>query len=193
MAGGFIKLYRQLTSWEWYQDANTKSLFLHLLLMANHAPGKWKGIEVGRGQHITSTKKLAKETGLTIKEVRTALLHLEKTGEISKKGASRWTLLTVENYGFYQGEEPEKGKQRASKGQAKGKQRATNKKEKKEEKKENDSSRETRERRKITFADGTSRIYSGGTQIWTEEEARELLKSDHEEFIKAMKERKAAG
>lgn len=188
---GYIKLFRQMTEWEWYKDANTARVFLHLLLMANHAPGKWKGIEVGRGQHITSTKKLAKETGLTIKEVRTALLHLEKTGEISKKGASKWTLLTVENYGFYQDDEPERGKQRASKGQTKGKQRATNKNEKNEEKEENDSFRKARKRIKTSSSTSGPVIYESGIQRMTEEEGRDLIKRAREEFKIAMKERRA--
>ena len=101
---GYIKLFRQMTEWEWYKDANTKAVFLHLLLMANHAPARWRGIEIQRGQHLTSIKQLAKETGLTVQNVRTSLNHLKSTREVTWKVTSRWTLITVENYEKYQGD-----------------------------------------------------------------------------------------
>lgn len=33
---GWISLYRKILNWEWYSDANTFRLFIHLLLQANH-------------------------------------------------------------------------------------------------------------------------------------------------------------
>ena len=38
--GGFIKLYRSMLQWEWYDDVNVKVLFLHLLLKANYEEKK---------------------------------------------------------------------------------------------------------------------------------------------------------
>ena len=49
---GYIRLYRSLLNWEWYQDRNTKAVFLHLLLTANYEPQKWQGIVVERGQIV---------------------------------------------------------------------------------------------------------------------------------------------
>ena len=43
---GWIKLHRKFLKWEWYSDINTKSLFLHLLLTANHKDKQWQGITV---------------------------------------------------------------------------------------------------------------------------------------------------
>ena len=31
LGSGYIKLYRSLLNWEWYDDINTKTVFLHLL------------------------------------------------------------------------------------------------------------------------------------------------------------------
>lgn len=191
MSGGFIKLYRKLTSWEWYQDANTKSLFLHLLLMANHAPAKWRGIQIDRGQHLTSVKKLAAELGLSERNIRTGIKHLEKTGELTSKATNKWTLFTIENYEFYQGDGPaddkQTDKQATSKRQASDKQVTTNKKEKKEEKKKNDSSRKEKKRRIITC--GTSRICESGIPQMTEEETALFRAAAHDDFIKSIKER----
>ncbi len=31
MNDGFIKLHRKIIDWEWYDDINTKTLFIHIL------------------------------------------------------------------------------------------------------------------------------------------------------------------
>jgi len=128
---GWIKLHRSLLEWEWYDDINVKVTFLHLILSANHAPKKWRGIDIGRGQLWTSIGNLAKEIGLSEKQTRNSLKKLESTNEISIKGASKGTMITVCKYDSYQeikedkGEQ--KGKQKANEGQTKGEQWATNK------------------------------------------------------------------
>ena len=63
-SNGWIKLHRDFTKFEWYQDANTMRLFLHLLITANHKKVKWQGNTIGRGQLITSHGNLAKGLGL---------------------------------------------------------------------------------------------------------------------------------
>jgi len=121
----FIKVYRKMISWEWYTDVNTKVLFLHCLLKANWKDGSWKGYDYKRGQFITSLSSLAKETGLTVKQVRTALKHLERTGEVASWSDSKVRIITVLSYDSFQVAGKPKGKQGASDGQAKGKQGAT--------------------------------------------------------------------
>lgn len=121
----YLKVFRKMVFWEWYTDVNTTKLFLHCLLMANWRPGRWKGISYERGQFFTSISGLAHETGLTVKEVRTALEHLESTNEVASKTTNRYTLITVLSFDKYQGEgqaegqakRQTRGKQRASKGQ----------------------------------------------------------------------------
>ena len=100
----YIKLFRKLVYWEWYQDINTKVLFIHCLLMANWKPGRWRGQAYKRGQFFTSINNLAKETGLTVREVRTALDHLETTNEVTSKTTNKYTLITVVSFDKYQGE-----------------------------------------------------------------------------------------
>ena len=118
---GFITLQRQLLEWEWYKDTKTKSLFIHCLLKANWEDKQWKGENIKRGQFITSINSLSSELNMSVKEIRNAIVKLEKTNEIIKKGANRFTLLTVVKYEFYQ----ELNNIGANKGQTKGKQRAT--------------------------------------------------------------------
>ena len=123
MADAFIKLYKKLLDWEWYDDTNTKVLFLHCLLKANWKATKWHGIDLAPGQFITSLPSLAEETHLSIKEVRTALSHLKKTGEVADKGYTKFRIITVKNWDEYQ----VKGRQGADKGQTEGRQGAADK------------------------------------------------------------------
>ena len=121
----FIKIYRKMLSWEWYTDVNTKTLFLHCLLKANWKDGSWHGYTYKRGQFITSLTTLARETGLTVKQVRTALKHLERTGEVASWHDSKIRIITVISYDSFQGMGRPTGNQGAGKGQAKGKRGAT--------------------------------------------------------------------
>lgn len=124
MSNGWIKLHRQFIDWEWYSDANMVRLFLHLLLAANHKDAKWRGTVVKKGQLITSLGSLSEQTGLTVKQVRTALGKLQETGELGKQSGNQFTVVTVCNYEKYQqrdgeGGKPE-GRPEANEGQTKG-------------------------------------------------------------------------
>jgi len=128
MSTGWIKIHRQLLDWEWYNDVNTTRVFLHLLLVANHKDNKWRGIDIKRGQRLTSISSLAEETNLSIKNIRTSIKRLKSTNEVASHSTAQHTVFTMVNYDLYQAEASEV----ASKGQAKGKQGATNKNDKKE-------------------------------------------------------------
>ena len=116
--GDYIKIYRSMLDWEWYSDINTSRLFLHMLLKANWKDGKFQGITVPRGSFVSSIGKLAEETKLTINEVRTALKHLEKTGEIHKQITNRFTVFTVLSYSLYQDNPQADNKQNTSSSQS---------------------------------------------------------------------------
>ena len=94
---GWIKLHRKLTEWEWYSDVNTSRVFLHLLLVANHKDNQWRGIHIKRGQRLTSFSKLAIETNLSIKNIRTAIKRLKSTNEVASYSNAQHTVFTVIN------------------------------------------------------------------------------------------------
>jgi biotin operon repressor len=95
---GFIILQRDILEWEWYQDPEVSRLFFHLLLKANFTNKKWRGIEVLRGQLITSNNHLSEKLDLSVQQIRTALKKLEKSGNITRKSTNKFTLLTIVNY-----------------------------------------------------------------------------------------------
>lgn len=127
MAEPYIKLYRKMLDWEWYDDINTKVLFLHCLLKANWKPTSWHGQTIEAGQFITSLATLAEETCLSISQVRTALDHLISTGEVASKSQSKNRIITINNWVEYQAVDKQPRKQVASKSQAGRKQIATDK------------------------------------------------------------------
>lgn len=99
---GYIKLYRKFTTWEWYDDINTSRLFLHLLMTVNWQDKKWRGIAIKKGSRITSISKLAEETKLSPRQVRTALSNLISTNEITKETTNKFTLISIVKYADYQ-------------------------------------------------------------------------------------------
>lgn len=99
---GYIKLYRKMLEWGWYDDTNTKVVFLHLLLTANYKDTEWHGIPLKRGDVVTSIHKLATDLKLSDQNVRTALSHLKLTGEITSKSHIKFSIISIKNYNQYQ-------------------------------------------------------------------------------------------
>lgn len=103
---GFILLYRDLTSWEWYKDITTKTLFIHCILRANYEDENWRGIFIERGSFVTSLDNLALETGLTVRQVRTSLDKLKRKrngkSELTVMSNRKFTFITVNNYEKFQ-------------------------------------------------------------------------------------------
>lgn len=141
MDTGYIKLFRKMTEWEWYDDLPTFKLFIHLLLKVNYKNSEWQGITIERGCCVTSIPKLAIETGLTAKQIRRAVDVLIRAGNVAKSSTSKYTIIKVLNYDLYQANDIVEGRQKADKGQTKGtqegRQRATSKEEKEIKKNKN--------------------------------------------------------
>lgn len=98
----WIKIDRNIMRWGWYKDNNTKAVFLHLLLKANIKPNYFMGVMIQRGEVATSYNSLAEETGLTVKNARTAIEHLKSTGELAIKRHSKFSVISIVNYDLYQ-------------------------------------------------------------------------------------------
>ena len=99
---GYIKLYRKLVKWGWYQDNVVKCLFLHFLLTASFRDFDWMGRKLKAGQLITGRKKLAEELNFSERQIRTAMEKLKSTGEVSYETTNKFTIVTVINWEDYQ-------------------------------------------------------------------------------------------
>ncbi|WP_235615834.1 hypothetical protein [Brevibacillus reuszeri] len=116
MNKGWIKLYRSISGSSTFQKltAVQKLIAIYILLNANHKDSVWidhyRGIEVNvkRGQLITSRQKIIEEwfnndKNVTNQKIRTCLTKLEKLGFLTIESTNWYTLITVVNYGIYQG------------------------------------------------------------------------------------------
>lgn len=116
MERGWVKLFRKIDEWEWFTDPATAHLFIYLLAKANRKPTRYKGVEIPAGGLTTSRADLAKATGLTQKQVRTAIDHLVSTGEVAKQTTRQYTLLIVNNWNLYQADGQRGANERANEG-----------------------------------------------------------------------------
>ena len=101
---GYIKLHRKMIAWEWMNHPPTLCVFIHLLLKASYEEEHTNRGTLYPGQVMISLNQLAKDTGLSQDQVRTALAHLQKTGEIiltTSRGS--WnSIATLTNWPRYQ-------------------------------------------------------------------------------------------
>lgn len=132
MSSGWIKLHRQLTEWEWYDDINTSRLYIHLLLTANHKDNNWRGITIKRGSRLTSLDKLSSETSLSVSKIRTSIKKLILTNEIASESHTQHTVFIIKNYESYQGDDKQIDKPVTNESQTDDKRIATNNNVKKE-------------------------------------------------------------
>lgn len=99
---GWIKLHRDILEWEWYDDINTRILFIHLLLTANYTEKKWRSITIKEGQLCTGRESLAKSSGLSEQSVRTSLNKLKLTNEITIHTTAKHSIISIVNWSKYQ-------------------------------------------------------------------------------------------
>lgn len=100
-APNWIKLYRKICAWQWYQDAKMVHLFVHLMLKASIM----KGSDLSDSwQLCTSLRILSKETGLSLQNIRTCIGKLQRTGEITFRTLPTRlkSIITICNSGSYQ-------------------------------------------------------------------------------------------
>jgi len=76
-------------------------LLLHCLIKANHAPKVWRGIPIDRGQFITGLDSLSRETGISVRSIRTCLKRMEGK-ELTSKTTNKFRVITINNYSTYQ-------------------------------------------------------------------------------------------
>jgi DNA-binding transcriptional MerR regulator len=129
---GWIKIHRKFLDWQWFEKSEAVHLFIYLLLKANHKDSQWQGVDIKRGQFISSLGKISTDTGISLQSIRTLLNKLEKTNEIELKSTNKFTIVTICKYECYQDETEETNKPLTNKQQTTNKQLTTNKNDKKE-------------------------------------------------------------
>ena len=101
MNGTYIKLYRKMTEWEWYDDTNCVRVFLHLMLKANWNESTYKGYDIPRGSIVTGRKALSEQLGLSEQTIRTTIKKLVNSQSINQQVTSKFSILSVCHYDTY--------------------------------------------------------------------------------------------
>ena len=91
---GRIWLSRKILHWQHFGQPSYLTVFITLLLVANHREQWWKGVKVNRGETVISVKSLCKLCNLSCATVVKVLKGLEKSGEIERTRLFRNTLKT---------------------------------------------------------------------------------------------------
>ena len=101
MNGTYIKLYRKMTDWEWYDDTNCVRVFLHLLLKANWEDSTYKGHKIPRGSIVVGRKALSDQLGLSEQNIRTTIKKLVNSQSINQQVTSKFSILSVCQFDTY--------------------------------------------------------------------------------------------
>lgn len=115
----WVKLYRNLLEKPiWKQSTpEQKTILITLLMMVNYTASEWewegKIFTCEPGQIVTSLESIAQKSGkgISIQNVRTALKRFEKLGFLTDESTKSGRLITVENWGKYQGVDVEPNKE----------------------------------------------------------------------------------
>ena len=99
---GYVKFWRSILGWEWYHDLPVRTLFLHLMVSANREQKRWQGQVIEPGSIATSLESLALSSGLSVREVRTAITKLKSTGEVGEVVTNKFRVVSLRKWAEYQ-------------------------------------------------------------------------------------------
>lgn len=115
MAKGWVRLHREIMDHWLYQEEKVFSkleAWMDLMLTVNHQDNKImidsELVTVERGSTITSVRTLCQRWKWSNTKTVKFLDTLEKDGMIIKKSDAKKTVITLINYGKYQGDDDEK-------------------------------------------------------------------------------------
>ncbi len=125
MNRGYVRLWRKSLDAGWIKNHKLWAFWTWCLLKASHkefdAIVGLQKVNLFPGQFVFGLKKAAEETGLTIREIRTIVDFLKKSGNLTIKTTNKFSVITIVNWHIYQDDEfqndTQNDKQRANKWQ----------------------------------------------------------------------------
>lgn len=107
--GGWIKIHRALADHHIASDPSTLAVWMHLLMLANHAETRrqinGQVISLKPGQLITSRKALSDKTGVQESKVERVLKMLQNEQQIEQHGTTKFRVISITNWCSYQASE----------------------------------------------------------------------------------------
>ena len=102
-SSGYISIHRSLQNKNWYSEPDYLSLWIHLLLSANHKDKFIQGIEIKRGQLKTGRNQLAEITGINSSKIERILTFFEESEQqIEQQKTNKFRIITIKKYDDYQ-------------------------------------------------------------------------------------------
>lgn len=115
MHRGYVKLWRCIEDSGLVGQPTAFYLYSYLLLKATHKP---KSVVVGGsvfnlepGEAVIGRNKISEATGLSVRQVRTALELLKKMYIIASRTTNKCTIVSIVNWDTYQGNQEQSGQQ----------------------------------------------------------------------------------
>lgn len=103
---GWIMLHRKLLDHSIFKNYKLLQVFLFCLLKASHKDHELtigdQIIELKPGQLATGRKSIARHTGLSEQNVRTALKKLEKMGILTIKSTNKYSVISITKWDSHQ-------------------------------------------------------------------------------------------
>ena len=99
---GYIKLWRSMLTWEWYDDPPTLVVYVYLILSANIDQVLWHGIDIPRGSLVSSYSKIAKRKWLKIRQAKRRVNAQTPTGKVTRSAYPKFPVFTRNNYDKFQ-------------------------------------------------------------------------------------------
>lgn len=114
MNRGYVRLWRKSLDAGWIQNHKLWAFWTYCLMKASYREfDAIVGLQVVHlipGQFIFGLHVASKETGLTIREIRTILDFLRNAKNLTIKTTNKFSIITIINWPTYQGEEIENDK-----------------------------------------------------------------------------------
>lgn len=112
---GWLKLHRALSDHPIASDPQSLSVWIHLLMLANHVETKrqinGRIVTLSPGQLIASRKSLSAKTGVQESKVERVLKMLQNEQQIEQHGTSKYRVISIVNWDSYQGGEQQNEQQ----------------------------------------------------------------------------------
>ena len=115
---GWISLHRKLLDNPLFKDPQALTLWVYLLLRANHSNTKAlignKTIPIQRGQFLTGRKSLSASTGINESKIERLLKLFKSEQQIEQQTFTKFRLISIVNYEQYQSSEQQLNSKRTT-------------------------------------------------------------------------------
>jgi len=108
---GYIKLWRKIIENGWLKNHDLFIFWTYCLLKASYKCHTqivgFKQVELQPGEFIFGRRKAAKDIKMSEQTIRTCLKNLESMGNLTIKPTHLFSIISINNWNTYQGEEIE--------------------------------------------------------------------------------------